>query len=159
MSLRTRLTVSYVSFFALALIVLDIGLYLIVRKALLDSVNNELQNGAQIIQQNFTSSNETLQTIINSNRTLQVLFGNTLDASLSVRDFSATNLWVQVYGRQPNEKFVAQSSNLAGLSPGLQQEVSIDPDVIQDVLNDHSIFRIRPLGKVRIAEMVVPLRF
>src|SRR5262245_26967733 len=61
MTLRSRLTISYVGFFAIALIVLDIGLYLIVRQALVSNIDDDLQRGAQFLQQDFVKSNETLR--------------------------------------------------------------------------------------------------
>ena len=58
MPLRRRLAISYVGFFAVALIILDIGLYLIVRQTLVNSIDNELRLGSQLLQQEFDASNQ-----------------------------------------------------------------------------------------------------
>ena len=60
MSLRLRLTLSYLGFFAVALLVLHGGLYIAVRQALLGGIDNELRLGVQLLQQGFTNSNATI---------------------------------------------------------------------------------------------------
>jgi len=97
--LRTRLTISYVGFFAVALLALDIGLYLIVRQTLLNSIENELQLAAQLVQQDFTDSNEAMLSYFGA-RGLRV----------SLSDFGATNVVAQVF--KQDGTLYTQSSNL-----------------------------------------------
>src|SRR4051812_31429436 len=102
-SLRTRLTISYVSFFAIALLALDVGLYLFVRQSLTNSIDSDLRRGAQLLQQDFTQSNSTPRGYFNGERLVLIL------RQPSVRDFEATNLYVQVY--QQDGELLAESPN------------------------------------------------
>ncbi|MFO7170706.1 MAG: sensor histidine kinase, partial [Chloroflexota bacterium] len=91
MSLRTRLTLYYVGFFAAALLALDIGLYMIVRQALIGSIDNELRLAARLLQQGFAESNQTLRTYFDGDRIFVRL------RPPGVGGFVASNLGVQVY--------------------------------------------------------------
>ena len=56
MSLRLRLTLAYVGLFALALTALDIGLFFVVNRALINGIDNELNLGAQVFVQSFNDA-------------------------------------------------------------------------------------------------------
>src|SRR6266496_6029848 len=110
MTLRRRLTIAYVGFFTIALIVLDIGLYLIVRQALYSNIDSDLERGAQYLQDGFTRSNEKLRA--SNNQRLKDYFGANafILTEQTISGFDATNLKFQVY--QPNGELVAKSPNV-----------------------------------------------
>jgi signal transduction histidine kinase len=140
MSLRTRLTFSYVGFFAVALIVLDIGLYLIVRQALIGSINLELNNAAQIIQQDFTSSNEALLAFFRNRNKLEVFLS----------DFAETNLYAQVF---TPEGAVVQ------MSPNLSEPLPADQDLVRQALSEQPSTAIVDAGDLRLRTYYTPLYF
>jgi signal transduction histidine kinase len=140
MSLRSRLTFSYVGFFALALIVLDIGLYLIVRQALINSIDRELNTAAQVIQQDFSRSNEALLAFFRNRKKLDVFLG----------DFAATNLYAQVF---THEGAVVQ------MSPNLSESLPADQELVQAALNQQSSSAIMHAGEWRLRVYYTPLTF
>jgi two-component system OmpR family sensor kinase len=144
--LRTRLALSYVVFFAAALIALDIGLFLLVRWALISSIDSELGLSAQLLQQNFSESNENLQTFYSSRRLLP---------PPSVNDFSETRLFVTVY-RSSDQSIVAQSSNFPDY---LQPQIVIDSATFQQALQSEYIVRTVPIGSMHVREWLAPLKF
>ncbi len=144
--LRTRLALSYVVFFAAALIALDIGLFLLVRWALISSIDSELGLSAQLLQQNFSESNENLQTFYSSRRLLP---------PPSVNDFSETKLFVKVY-RSSDQNVVAQSSNIPD---SLQSQIVIDPTTFEHALEMSFMVRTVPIGNIRVREWLTPLKF
>jgi two-component system OmpR family sensor kinase len=151
MTLRSRLTISYVGFFAIALIALDIGLYLIVRQALFSNIDSDLQRGAQYLQQDFTASNETLRA--SSNERLQTFFNDNSVFVLTeqaVSGFDATNLKVQVY--QPNGEMV-------GKSPNVQYVMHVDQDLLARALAGQGTIHTVDTGKMRVRELLQPLQF
>src|SRR5262245_36556766 len=115
MPIRRRLTISYVGFFAVALLALDIGLYMIVRQALIIRMENELQLAAQLVQQDFTDSNEALLTYFGA-RGLRV----------SLSDFGATNLVAQVF--EQDKTLYTKSSNLS-------KPLQVDQTLLQAALD------------------------
>ncbi|HEU5016318.1 MAG TPA: ATP-binding protein [Roseiflexaceae bacterium] len=144
--LRTRLALSYVVFFAAALIALDIGLFLLVRWALISSIDSELGLSAQLLQQNFSESNESLQTFYSSRR---------LFPPPTVNDFSETKLYVTVY-RSSDQSVVAQSTNFPDF---LQPQITIDPQTFQQALQSSSSVRTVAVGPMHVREWLTPLRF
>lgn len=138
--LRTRLTISYVGLFAAALIALDIGLYLIARWALISSIDNELRLGAQLVQQNFTDSNEALRAYFGNQRTLIV----------SVSDFEATNLYAQVF-QQDGELFTG--------SPNLLEPLTSNQALVSTALSRETSVTTVDTGEVRLRELYTPLIF
>ncbi|KAB8142764.1 HAMP domain-containing protein [Chloroflexia bacterium SDU3-3] len=145
MSLRQRLTISYISFFAAALIVLDIGLYLLVCQAMMSSVDNELRLGAQLVQQDFTTSNESFQVYYGPRRLLP---------PPSISDFGGTNLFVQIY-RQDGER-VALSSNMP---ESLVPDLELDSKSFQAAMGNTAVAHTALHGTVRMREWVMPLTF
>ena len=145
MSLRRRLTISYISFFAAALIVLDIGLFLIVRQSLMSGVDNELRLGAQIVQQDFSTSNENFQAYYGTRKLLP---------PPSISDFGETNLFVQVY--RQDGALAAYSSNMP-TNP--DDSLQLDLQAVQAALTSNVLTRTQNHGTVRMREWVVPLTF
>jgi signal transduction histidine kinase len=151
MTLRTRLTISYVGFFAIALIVLDIGLYLIVRQVLFSNIDSDLQHGAEYLQEDFTTSNETLRA--SSNERLQAFFKDNSVFYLppqSVIGFDATNLKAQVY--QPDGEMVAKS-------PNVQYVMDVDRDRLGQALGGQQTIHTVDTGRMRVRELLQPLLF
>jgi signal transduction histidine kinase len=140
MSLRTRLTLSYVGFFAVALIVLDIGLYLIVRQALLGGIDGELTTSATIIQQDFTNSNEALRTF----------FGNRTKLAVSLSDFAETNLYAQVL--QPDGTPIQTS-------PNLEEPLDTDEDLFHQALEQQQSYASADAAGLRLRTYYTPLLF
>jgi two-component system, OmpR family, sensor kinase len=140
MSLRTRLTLSYVGFFAVALIVLDIGLYLIVRQALLGSIDGELKTSTAIIQQDFTNSNEALRTF----------FGNRTKLAVSLSDFAETNLYAQVL--QPD-------GTLVQTSPNLEEPLDTNVDLFHQALDQQTSADSVDAAGLRLRTYYTPLLF
>src|ERR687883_176899 len=62
MKLRYRLTAYYTLFFALAIVLLDGGLYLVVRQMLLRSVLDDVRLGSAFVQQAYQADIRVLET-------------------------------------------------------------------------------------------------
>jgi signal transduction histidine kinase len=150
MTLRSRLTIAYVGFFAIALIALDIGLYLIVRQALYSSIDSDLERGAQYLQDGFTNSNERLRA--SNNQRLQDYFGTNsfILTEQTVSGFDATNLKFQVY--QPN-------GELAAKSPNVQYTIHVDDTLLDQALAGHETTSTIDTGKMRTRQRLQPLMF
>ena len=145
MSLRTRLTISYVGFFAAALLALDIGLYLMVRHSLITSIDNELRAGAQVLQKDFAESNQTALAYFNGAQ-----FFNVLLQAPPVREFEAPNLYIQFY---------EQSGALLTHSPNLQQPLPVDWELLQRALVGESNVQTVEMSQVRMRVLLKPLLF
>jgi two-component system OmpR family sensor kinase len=104
-SLRTRLTLAYVGFFAVALLALDIGLYLFVRQSLFGSIDREIQLGAQLLQQDFAQGNTRVPTYFDGQRLVVAL------TKPNVGGLEGTNLLAQIH--QLDQTQVARSPNLS----------------------------------------------
>src|SRR5215207_737707 len=146
MTLRSRLTIAYVGFFAIALIALDIGLYLIVRQALYSSIDSDLERGAQYLQDGFTTSNEKLRA--SDNQRVREYFSENSVFVLTpqtVSGFDATNLKVQVY--QPD-------GDLVGKSPNVPYIMHVEKNLLDQAFagqeNTHTVDN----GKMRIRELL-----
>lgn len=150
MTLRRRLTLAYVGFFAIALIALDIGLYLIVRQALYSSIDSDLERGAQYLQDGFTSSNEQLRA--SNNQRLKDYFGanSFILTEQTISGFDATNLKFQVY--QPNGELVAKS-------PNVQYTIHVDDALLDQALIGQDILSTIDNPKVRTRQLLQPLLF
>ncbi|HEU5103078.1 MAG TPA: ATP-binding protein [Roseiflexaceae bacterium] len=151
MTLRSRLTIAYVGFFAVALIALDIGLYLIVRQALYSSVDSDLERGAQYLQDGFTTSNEKLRSS-NDQRVRDYFSENSVFVLTpqTVSGFDATNLKVQVY--QPD-------GVLVGKSPNVQYIMQVDETLLDLALAGQETTHTVDGGKMRSRELLQPLLF
>jgi two-component system, OmpR family, sensor kinase len=142
MSLRTRLTLYYVGFFAAALLALDIGLYLIVRQTLISSIDNELRLAGRLLQQGFAESNQTLQTYFDGDRLFVRL------RAPGVGGFVASNLAVQVYDR--NQSVVAAS-------PNLSEQMTLDRDLFAQSIERATMIQTVGNGMGRRREIITPL--
>jgi signal transduction histidine kinase len=150
MTLRRRLTIAYVGFFAVALIALDIGLYLIVRQALYSSIDSDLERGAQYLQDGFTNSNEQLRA--SNNQRLKDYFGanSFILTEQTISGFDATNLKFQVY--QPNGELVAKS-------PNVQYTIHVDDDLLDRALMGQDTLDTIDTGNMRTRQLLQPLMF
>ena len=150
MTLRRRLTLAYVGFFAIALIALDIGLYLIVRQALYSSIDSDLERGAQYLQDGFTNSNEQLRA--SNNQRLKNYFGanSFILTEQTISGFDATNLKFQVY--QPNGELVAKS-------PNVQYTIHVDDALLDQALVGQDTLNTIDNAKMRSRQLLQPLLF
>jgi heavy metal sensor kinase len=140
-SLRTRLATTFVAFFAIALIALEIGTYLVVRQYLIAGVDSQLQLGADLLQQNFTERNKRLFAYEGDWRLLFVSLGG----------FNTTDLLVQIYD---------SDGVLKARSPNLQQEIPADPGAVAAILNGgEPAIRTQIVADVRMRQLLTPLRF
>lgn len=145
MPLRRRLTISYVGFFAAALIILDIGLYLIVRQSLYSAIDDELRRGAALLQQGFTESNQTPKAYFNGDKWVLLL------KTPPVREFEASNLYIQVYDLDNNTPLV-DSPNL---TPPTDVSLARLEQAKREPIAPHTV----ELGQARMREVLQPLEF
>jgi heavy metal sensor kinase len=150
MSIRTRLTLSYVSFFAIALLTLHTGLYLIVRSVLLNSVDNELRLGVEVLRRGFAESNQTPYGYFRDDQLRAILLRQP-----PVRDFEATSLYVQ---------FFDADGDLVGRSPNIGEgdlaaALTLDEQRFARALDGAEQITTVAYGNVQIRELMAPLRF
>ncbi len=150
MSIRTRLTVSYVGFFAIALLALHAGLYLIVRSALLNSVDNELRLGVEVLRRGFAESNQTPYGYFRDDQLRAILLRQP-----PVRDFEATSLYVQ---------FFDTDGDLVGRSPNigdgeLATALALDRERFDSALEGNERITTLEHGNIRVRELMAPLMF
>ncbi|HNP85641.1 MAG TPA: ATP-binding protein [Kouleothrix sp.] len=145
MSLRRRLTISYVGFFAVALIFLDIGLYLIVRQALLSSIDNELRLGAQLLQQEFDASNQQPHGYFDGEQWLVRL------RAPQVQNFETTSLIVQA--------FLFENGELQKRSSDAQVNLEPNPALLQSALDGTTPDPIVNKEGLGLRELYTPVLF
>ncbi len=146
MSLRTRLTIAYVSFFAVALIVLDIGLFLIVRYSLISGIDTDLRKAAVRIQENFDARNQMVATVTRGDVRASVLEPPSIDQLVIARTI------VQVY---LNPEIAGDTSPVTNIA----QPVDVDDDLLRIAFNGESSKHDVVLDGIHFREAVVPLRF
>lgn len=142
MSLRVRLTVAYALFFALALFLLDTGLYIGARHLLLQNVLDELHIGSRLIQHEYQSDNHTL----------------TDPAAIDIislrppqfKDVEEPELYVQVADAKGD--IVSRSSNLRG------DTLPLNNTFVTRAMNGTDNSMIQRVGSARVLSLVVPLR-
>jgi signal transduction histidine kinase len=151
MSLRLRLTLAYVGLFALALTALDIGLYFVVNRALLNGIDNELNLGAQVLVQSFNDAADepTLRTDL-SDLPAFLAQGSGLDS------FATTNLFVVVYDNDGNP--IEYSPNLRGQLE-FRQRVTLNRETVMEALRPAVSRATMDLGVVRVRTLMVPLAY
>lgn len=142
MTLRVRLTAYYTLFFALALLLLGIGLYLGVRQLLLRSVLDEVRVGSSLIQDAYARNEPPLNGAAtidpNEVRPPEIL------------DVEAPELYVQVADK--NGAIIERSANAAsGYLPIAQTD-------IQRALNGRDSTDISSVGRTRVVSLISPLR-
>ena len=151
MSLRLRLTLAYVGLFALALTALDIGLYFVVNRALLNGIDNELNLGAQVLVQSFNDAADepTLRTDL-SDLPAFLAQGSGLDS------FATTNLFVVVYDNDGNP--IEYSPNLRSQLE-FRQRVTLNRETVMEALRPAVSRATMDLGVVRVRTLMVPLAY
>jgi two-component system, OmpR family, sensor kinase len=142
MTLRARLTIYYTLFFAIALLVLGLGLYLVVRQLLLRGVVEELRVGSTLVLQEYE----------NRNRHLGDAAGINIDElrSPELQDVEAPEQYVQIVAL--NGTIVSRSSNLGTDSLPLS-EISLSRALAGEVVTT-----IEGVGSARVLSLIVPLR-
>jgi signal transduction histidine kinase len=137
--------------FALALTALDIGLYFVVNRALLNGIDNELNLGAQVLVQSFNDAADepTLRTDLSD---LQAFLaqGSGLDS------FATTNLFVVVYDNDGNP--IEYSPNLRGQLE-FRQRVTLNRETVMEALRPAVSRATMDLGVVRVRTLMVPLAY
>lgn len=139
MSLRRRLTLSYISFFAVALIVLDIGLYLIVRQVLITTLDNELNLGAQLIQKSFSQSNKTYRAYVD---------GPELRLLLNRPPIDVQGIYIQIY------QF---DGTLGASSPALPEPLPLTEAQLASVEAGDELYDTRNTRWGSVREVIKPL--
>ena len=146
-SIRLRLTLAYVGLFAVALTVLDFGLYYVVNTALINSIDNELDLGAQVIQESVTKSSTEPQIMDD---------GNTIVEPDAIKNFATTNLLAIVYS--PDGTIRSRSLNLIR-QPGLARRLTLDTDTILYAAAGNRLRVTTDIGVARLRVLVVPLTY
>lgn len=140
MSLRTRLAITFVAFFALALIALEIGTYLFVRQTLISGIDDGLRLRAEVLQQDFNDSNKPVRVYFGDQRVLMVPF----------RGIVTTDSFAQVFDGE---------GQLQLISPNLPQALPVEQARIDAALagGDAGPQTVTVQG-LRMRELLVPLR-
>ncbi|MFM2309829.1 MAG: hypothetical protein RLY87_1951, partial [Chloroflexota bacterium] len=151
MSLRLRLTLAYVGLFALALTALDVGLFFVVNRALINGIDNELNLGSQVLVQSFNeaASTPSLRTDL-SDLPAFLAQGNGLDS------FATTNLFVVVYDNDGNP--IEYSPNLNGQLE-LAKRLTLDRETVYSALQSPIQRATLDLGFVRVRTLLLPLMY
>lgn len=142
MPLRTRLAITFVAFFAAALIALEVATYLFVRQTLINGIDNELRLGAELLQKDFTTSNKNLVTFFKDGQGFVVL------AKPSVGNLERTNLYAQVYDLDGTE---------VAASPNLPSTLEANPAALDAALNGDTTALTVDNGSYSMREMLLPL--
>ena len=145
MPLRRRLTISYVGFFAVALIILGSGLYLIVRQSLYSAIDDELERGVDLLQEGFNASNQSPRTYFNGEQLVLLL------KRPPVREFEASNLYIQVYDLENSNRLV-DSPNL---TPPVEASLATLEQARASTIEPHTA----EMAGARMREMLQPLIF
>lgn len=148
MSIRLRLTLAYVGLFAVALIVLDVGLYYVVQRALLNSIDNELDLGAQVVQESFSKANLEPQ--------IREGGGLVLTMPDSVNNFATSNLLAIAYDTAGH--LSSRSVNLLR-QPSLARLLLLDSDTIRTAISGDVQRFTMDIGVARLRVLIVPLVF
>jgi signal transduction histidine kinase len=137
--------------FALALTALDIGLYFVVNRALLNGIDNELNLGAQVLVQSFNDAADEprLRTDL-SDLPAFLAQGSGLDS------FATTNLFVVVYDNDGNP--IEYSPNLRGQLE-FRQRVTLNRETVMEALRPAVSRATMDLGVVRVRTLMVPLAY
>jgi heavy metal sensor kinase len=141
-SLWTRLTLSYVGFFAVALLALDFGLYLFVSQSLVGGIDNELQLGAQLLQQDFSQNNNRVPSYFDGERLFLAL------NKPNVSGFEGTSLLAQI--QQLDNTVVARS-------PNLPDNIPIEAEAFQHAADGKSAVGTLASKEIRMRVLIAPL--
>jgi heavy metal sensor kinase len=141
-SLWTRLTLSYVGFFAVALLALDFGLYLFVSQSLVGGIDNELQLGAQLLQQDFSQNNNRVPSYFDGERLFLAL------NKPNVGGFEGTSLLAQI--QQLDNTVVARS-------PNLPENIPIETDAFHHAADGKTAVGTLASKEIRMRVLIAPL--
>lgn len=142
MTLRARLTTYYTIFFAVAMLLLGVGLYLLVRELLLDSVVDELRVGSSLALQAYAIDSQ----IVTDPRGVQVVQLRPPD----LRTIEAPALYVQIAA--DDGSVLARSTSLGSDTLPLQETAR------EAVLAGREVTTIEQIGATRVLSLMVPLR-
>ncbi|MBC8162291.1 MAG: HAMP domain-containing protein [Roseiflexaceae bacterium] len=145
MSIRRRLTISYISFFAFALIVLDIGLYLLVRQALISNIDAELGKAAYSIQKDFQQRNRDTTTMTSGEMRLQLLEPPSIDRLLFARTI------VQVH-------LTPQTGIMSAPVTNMSHPISADPAMLYSAFAGKISHHTIVIDSHRLRETMLPLQ-
>lgn len=151
MSLRLRLTLAYVGLFAVALLALDIGLYFVVNRALINSIDNELDLGAQVLQQNFIEATNNPSVRIDGTDLPAFL-----NQSAALSSFTATNLLVVVY--DVNGRSIDYSPNVQR-TPQLAARLNLGREIVYASIDGRTQRFTTDIGAARVRVLMVPLKY
>jgi heavy metal sensor kinase len=142
-SIRSRLTLAYVGFFAIALLALDLGLYFFMRASLIGSIDNELRLGATLLQQGFTESNTTLRGHFQGDDFMVAL------TPPSVSGFDETSLYVQIH---------QNDGTLVTKSPNMRSAIAVPGELLASAREGQSIVSNATIGHdYHVRQLVAPL--
>lgn len=151
MSLRLRLTLAYVGLFAMALTALDVGLYFVVNRALINGIDNELDLGSQVLIQSFNdAANKPSLRTERSDLPAFLAQGSGLDS------FATTSLFVVVYDNDGNP--IEYSPNLNG-QQALAQRLTLNRETVYSALQSTTQRSTMDLGFVRVRTLLMPLLY
>lgn len=141
MTLRARLTAYYTLFFAVALLILGVGLYLLVRQILLQSVVEELEVGSALVLQAYTANSD----IVRDPTGLDIVRLRPPD----LHDVESPELYVQIVDRDGMP--IARSSNLQA------DALPLDAADRQRALTGRPISAVERVGSTRVLSLLTPL--
>lgn len=145
MSFRTRLTLAYSGFFALALLLLGCGIYLSVRQSLLTGVNRDLWAATNQVRTIFNNVDSLAAVRTPDGELLLFLRGD------DVQIFNNPGLAAQVF--RPNGSLLDSTPNLGGGALPLPEgSLELEADAVDSGLNT-----TRTIGGVRFESLVTPL--
>ncbi|NBU63534.1 MAG: hypothetical protein EBS29_03370, partial [Chloroflexia bacterium] len=147
MSIRLRLTLAYVGLFAVALTVLDFGLYYVVNRALINSIDSELDLGAQVVQESITKASTNPQILDD---------GMSIIEPDAVKNFATTNLFAIVYS--PDGRIRSRSLNLLR-QPDFSRRLTLDADTVLLAVAGNRLRFTTDIGVARLRVLVVPLTY
>ncbi len=144
MSLRTRLTIFYTSFFALALLVLGLGIYMAVKQELERGVERDLRAGTRQVLEIYRSRPPA------SNLELVLRDGvvSTQVSGKPAATFAIPNLLAQVFA--PNGQFLGSSLNMPTAILPL-------PPVALELKAGEELDMIQQFGGTEVRSVVTPL--
>jgi len=146
-SIRLRLTLAYVGLFAVALTVLDFGLYYVVNRALINSIDSELDLGAQVVQESITKASTNPQILDD---------GMSIIEPDAVKNFATTNLFAIVYS--PDGRIRSRSLNLLR-QPDFSRRLTLDADTVLLAVAGNRLRFTTDIGVARLRVLVVPLTY
>ncbi|HYI16802.1 MAG TPA: ATP-binding protein [Thermomicrobiales bacterium] len=144
MSLRLRLTLGYAVLFLVALALLEVGLYIILRGALVDEIDKALRDRAMQVERALIVSNNQ---DLSSERLNEDIF--VLSPTTTSQELTAPGIHLRVLSL--DGLLIAASSNTAARFPN-------DPDAFDRAIRGRSVFSTTSVGGTRVRLLYRPLR-